>query len=173
MAASLYDISVRSYLQSLDALCGVLDKASAYCAEVDMAPDDLLSDRLADDMLPLTCQLHMATTHSLGTIAGIREGLFAPPRGIPELDYAGFRQRVEDAATELRAMEASDINAMSEKPVTFRISDMEIPFTAEGFVLSFSLPNLYFHTTTTYAILRAAGVPLGKRDFLGQMQVAG
>ena len=91
-------------------------------------------------------------------------------------DMAGrewFRQRIEDAATDLRAMEASEIDAMAEKPVTFRIGDMEIPFTAEGFVLSFSLPNLYFHTTTTYAILRAAGVPLGKRDFLGQMQVAG
>ena len=102
MAASLYDISVRSYLQSLDALCGVLDKTSAHCAENDMAPDDLLPHRLADDMLPLTFQLHMATTHSLGTIKGIREGLFAPPRGIPELDYAGFRQRIEDAGKRQR-----------------------------------------------------------------------
>ena len=49
--------------------------------------------------------------------------------------------------------------------------DIKIPFTAEGFLLSFSLPNFYFHATTAYDILRSKGVPIGKRDFLGRMRL--
>jgi hypothetical protein len=53
----------------------------------------------------------------------------------------------------------------------FQLRDFKIPFTAEGFIMSFSLPNFYFHATTTYDILRMKGVPLGKRDFMGQMRM--
>ena len=61
--------------------------------------------------------------------------------------------------------------ALEGKDVTFQIRDTKIPFTAEGFVQSFSLPNFYFHATTAYDILRSKGVPLGKRDFLGRMRL--
>jgi hypothetical protein len=172
MASSLYDISVRSYLQTLDALCNVLDKGSAHCAETGTGVDELLNHRIAEDMLPLSFQLHMAVTHSLGTIEGIRAGLFQPPRGIPDLDYAGFRQRIGETAGALRALTRDDVDGLAGKAMIFRIGEMEMPFTAEDFVLSFSLPNIYFHVTATYLILRGAGVPLGKRDFLGQMHMA-
>ena len=57
--------------------------------------------------------------------------------------------------------------------ILFKVGDFEMPFTAENFILSFSLPNLYFHATTAYDILRMAGAPLGKMDFLGQMRMSG
>jgi hypothetical protein len=53
----------------------------------------------------------------------------------------------------------------------FRIGGNEIPFTTTRFLLSFSLPNFYFHATTTYTVLRLHGVPLGKRDYLGQLRI--
>ena len=62
-------------------------------------------------------------------------------------------------------------NAVQGKDMTFQLRDMKMPFTAEGFLLSFSLPNFYFHATTAYDILRHKGVPLGKRDFLGRMRI--
>jgi len=55
--------------------------------------------------------------------------------------------------------------------MVFKVRDREVPFTAESFVLSFSLPNFYFHATTAYDILRTKGVPLGKRDVLGQLRL--
>jgi uncharacterized protein len=63
------------------------------------------------------------------------------------------------------------VNALEGKDVTFKVRDMTMPFTAEDFLLSFSLPNFYFHATTAYDILRLKGVPLGKRDFMGRMRL--
>jgi hypothetical protein len=60
---------------------------------------------------------------------------------------------------------------MEGKDVVFEIGGRKMPFTAEGFLMSFSLPNFYFHAATAYDILRMKGVPLGKRDFMGQMRM--
>ena len=62
------------------------------------------------------------------------------------------------------------MNDLEGKDVTFKIGEFKLPFTAEGFLMSFSLPNFYFHSATAYDILRNKGVPLGKRDFMGKMR---
>ena len=63
------------------------------------------------------------------------------------------------------------MDALAGRDVIFQMRDRKVPFTAENFLLSFSLPNFYFHATTAYDILRTKGVPLGKRDFLGRMRI--
>ena len=68
-------------------------------------------------------------------------------------------------------MKAEQVNEWEGKDVVFKLGEMSMPFTAEGFLFSFSKPNLYFHATTTYNILRMKAVPLGKRDFLGALQL--
>jgi hypothetical protein len=65
------------------------------------------------------------------------------------------------------------IDALEGGEVVFQIRDFKMPFTAEGFLMSFSLPNFHFHATTAYDILRSKGVPLGKRDYMGQMRMKG
>ena len=67
---------------------------------------------------------------------------------------------------------ADEVNGIEGRDVIFSVGDRKIPFKAEGFLMSFSLPNFYFHATTAYDILRKKGVPLGKRDFLGKMRIA-
>ena len=62
-------------------------------------------------------------------------------------------------------------NALEGREVTFQFRDRQIPFSAEGFVLSFSLPNFYFHAATAYDILRSRGAPIGKRDFIGELRI--
>ena len=84
------------------------------------------------------------------------------------LDYYGLQKQVADARNTLAAMPTDEVNALSGKDVVFEVGDLKLPFTAEGFVQSFSLPNLHFHATTAYDILRLKGVALGKRDYLGQ-----
>lgn len=173
MATSLYDMSVASYLQILGGIGHVLEKGAGYAAESGIDPAELVEARLRDDMLPLRFQLVSVAHHSLGAIRGIQAGLFQPPPSLPELDYGELQGLVGDAAEELRGLDRGEIDALAGRDVLFKLPGMEIPFTAENFVLSFSLPNFYFHATTAYDILRMKGVPLGKLDFLGQMRAAG
>ncbi len=172
MAISLYDISVTNYLQVLGALTGVLDKGAEFAGAGGPALPEIVDTRLHPDMLPFRFQVVSACHHSLGAIRGIREGVFSPPPAMPELDYAGLQGLVADAISGLQAETREGVEALEGKAMKFKMGDFELPFTAENFVLSFSLPNFYFHATTTYDILRMAGVPLGKMDFLGRMRVS-
>lgn len=171
MAISLYDISVSTYLQVLGGVAGVLAKGAEYAAEHDLDLPEIVETRLQPDMLPFRFQIISVAHHSLGAIEGIRQGLFQPPPSMPDLDYAGLQGLVDNAITKLKDTPREEIDALEGSSVTFRMGKVEIPFTTENFIMSFSLPNLLFHATTTYDILRMAGVPLGKLDFLGEMRV--
>ena len=124
-------------------------------------------------MLPLTFQLNSVIHHSFGAIEGVQAGEFNAISGLDTPDYAGFQANLAKAAQSLADLSADDVNALAGKDVVFKFGEMQMPFTAEGFLFSFSKPNLYFHATTAYDILRMKGVPLGKRDFLGQLQLKG
>jgi len=87
------------------------------------------------------------------------------------MDYAGLQRVVTEAREALQQVKAAEVDAVQGKDMTFQLPTMKIPFTAENFLLSFSLPNFYFHATTAYDILRHKGVPIGKRDFLGRMRI--
>lgn len=171
MAVSLYDISVASYLQLLGGVSKFLEKGASYFEEKGIDPGEVVDMRLHPDMLPFQFQLKSVSHHSLGAIRGIRDGLFAPPPTTPDLDYAGLASLVKQAETELQAQSREEIDAMAGKQVIFRLSRGDMPFSAENFVLSFSLPNLYFHATTAYDMLRMKGVPVGKLDYLGRMRL--
>jgi len=148
-----------------------VDKGSAWCTENGAALDDVLETRLHQDMLPLRFQLVSVVHHSLGALKGIEAGLFKPPSGVPDADYAGLQGRIAAARDELQAYPRGAVEALEGRDVVFELGERRIPFTAEGFVLSFSLPNLYFHAATAYDILRMKGVPVGKRDFMGQLRI--
>ena len=79
---------------------------------------------------------------------------------------------IENALSELKAISPDTVNSYAGKTIVFKIGEREMPFTAEHFVLSFSLPNFYFHCTTCYDLLRKRGVALGKIDYLGQMKIS-
>ena len=172
MAISLYDISVCSYLQTLGAISGVLKKGADFAREQNLDLAEIVQTRLRPDMRPFQFQVISVCHHSSGAITGIREGVFAPPPAMPEIDYAGLQGLVERASQELQAMSRNDIDGMEGKALKFKAGSFEIPFTAANFIMSFSLPNFYFHAATTYDILRMKGVPLGKIDFLGNMRVS-
>ena len=122
-------------------------------------------------MFPFAFQIWSVAHHSLGAIRGIEAGVFTPPPPIPTLDYAGWQTVVGDARETLAAMTPEAVNALEGKELVFKFADFQVPFEAVGFVLSFSLPNLHFHATTAYDILRMKGAPLGKRDYTGPMRI--
>jgi uncharacterized protein len=172
MAVSLYDLSVTNYLQTLGAMEGFLGKGIAHFQEKQTDPNTILEERLYADMLPFKFQVWSTAHHSRSAIRGVKEGVFGPPAPIPAtIDYAGLQKTVSEAREELQQVKPEEVDALQGKDVTFQLPSMKIPFTAEGFLLSFSLPNFYFHAATAYDILRHKGVPLGKRDFLGRMRI--
>lgn len=171
MAISLYDLSVASFLQTLGGVEGFLGRGLAHCHEKGIDPNEIVEARLFPDMLPFRFQVLSVAHHSIGAIRGVQAGVFAPPGPSAPLDYAGLQKTVTEAREALEKLTAADVNALEGKDMAFHIRDTKIPFTAENFLMSFSLPNFYFHATTAYDILRHKGVPLGKRDFLARMRV--
>ena len=171
MSISLYDISIRNYLQILSSISAVLDKGKAHAKENNIELSELVETKLVDDMAPLRFQLISVAHHSLGAINGLKAGVFGPPSSFPNLDYDGLHGLVTDAKNALEKLSEKEINALEGGDMRFEMGDFVLPFTAETFIQSFSLPNFYFHATTTYDILRMKGVPLGKMDFLGAMRV--
>ena len=171
MAITLYDSTVGSFLQTLGAVDGFLAKGLAHCKEKNIDPDEIVETRLFPDMLPFRFQVVAVAHHSAGAIAGAKAGAFAPP-GPSTADYAGLQKLVSDAKAALEAIKPDEVNGIEGKDVIFSVGDRKVPFKAEGFLMSFSLPNFYFHATTAYDILRSKGVPLGKRDYMGRMKLA-
>lgn len=171
MAISLYDLSVASYLQVLGGTIGVLEKGLKHCTENNIDPNTLVETRLHADMFPLQFQVNSVAHHSLGAIEGIKKGLFTPPPSPPAQDYRALQKVVADAIDALKKATPAEVNALEGRDMVFQFRDFKMPFTAEGFIMSFSLPNFYFHASTTYDILRMKGVPLGKRDFMGQLRM--
>lgn len=171
MAFSLYDASVANFLQTLEAVGGFLDKGLAHFREHGVDPEEIVEARLASDMLPLRFQIASVAHHSRGAIDAARNGTFRPPSAPADLNYARLQALVTEARTTLTAMSTETVNALEGRDVIFHLGDKQLPFVAETFLMTFSLPNFYFHATTAYDILRSKGVPLGKRDFLGRMKM--
>jgi uncharacterized protein len=171
MPTSLYDISVASYLQILGGVSAVLAKGEDCAEDGDVDLEKVVGYRLREDMAPFSFQVISVWHHSMNAIRGLKEGLFQPPPTMSDLDYEKLKGLVQEATKSLEGESREDIDALSGGPMVFKLGDREIPFTTDNFILSFSLPNFYFHATTLYDILRIHGVPLGKRDYLGKLRV--
>ncbi|RYY97987.1 MAG: DUF1993 domain-containing protein [Alphaproteobacteria bacterium] len=173
MAITLYDTTVALFIQTLGAMEGFLKRGLAHCEDNNIATGEVLETRLFADMLPFRYQVQAAIGHSVGAIEGVKGGVFKPPYGTPTSDYAALQAEVADALAKLKAYTPDEINALEGRDVIFNLGDRQMPFTAEGFLLTFSLANFHFHATTAYDILRSKGVPLGKRDYLGRIKLKG
>ena len=168
MTIGLYAATVPAWLQQLGALSHLIDKAEAWCTESGTTPAELIEARLIADMLPFGYQVKSCIGHSVDALDGVRAGVFTPDRsGWPE-DFAGLRAKVVGAIETLRAVEAAEVDGFVGRDMAFVMGEMRMDFTAEDFLLSFSMPNFYFHSATAYGLLRAQGITLGKRDYLGR-----
>lgn len=168
---SLYELSVETFLRTLDGAITIMEKGEQYYQENNKNLDELITMQLADDMLPFTFQVNSVRHHSLNAVKGMIRGEFNPPEPLPKLDYQGLKQVLIDAREELQQYSEDEINALVGNPMYFRMGDMELPFSTENFILSFSIPNLYFHLATLYDMLRMNGVPLSKSDYLSKTKI--
>ena len=185
MAISLYDLSVPTFLQTTRAVDGILKRAVRHCAETGADPDDLVAVRLVEDMAPFHFQIESLRNHSVWGLEAARTGVFAPPPLAGAVSFAELQAVVEDAVTALEALTPDDVNGWSgrqweidlfrpidpENASTSQWAPQGLALTPETYLLTYALPNFYFHATTAYHILRTCGVPIGKGDFEGQLRV--
>ena len=171
MQLTFYDVSIPCYQQMLDSTASILEKGQQHAEANDMTLEEISNYRLHESMLPFSFQIISVWHHSLGAITGMREGLFMPPPDKPGIDYAGLRGLIGEAQDAMAAETQDSMEALSGEHMLFRFGTNEVPFTTDNFLATFSKPNVYFHITTAYAMLRQLGVPLGKLDYLGNMKV--
>ncbi len=170
MTISLYDALIPNWQQTLGALAKLLDKAQTHCASDNLPDSALTGARLAPDMFPLSFQVKSAVVHSIGAIAAVRKGVFSPDRSPAPDNLADLKAMVTLAMDELSKVSDSEISAFIGNDMRFEAGERRMDFTAENYLLSFALPNFYFHAVTAYDILRNQGISIGKVDFLGQVR---
>ena len=170
MATSLYDLSVPTFLQTIGAVGGFLDKAVQHCAEIGADPDGFVDARLFPDMAPFHFQIEALSHHAAWGVEAVTTGVFAPPPLVGSMPFADLQAMVAEADAKLRGFTRNEVDACAGKHLDMQIGPRRLAFTTENFILSFSLPNFHFHAVTAYDILRANGVPIGKRDYEGRLR---
>ena len=171
MPFSLYHASVGAYLQILPSVAGLVTKAEAHCAEQGLPAETITGARLADDMWPFAKQVSESVHHSAKAIAGLRAGVFGPELDPAPLDFASLHAMVADARAMLEAVDPAEIDGMVGRDMRFEFGTRHMDFTAEDFLLTFSLPNFHFHSSAAYAVLRNQGLAVGKMDYLGKLRL--
>jgi hypothetical protein len=166
MALSMYTASVPVFQHMLRNLSHILDKADANAQARKFDPAVLMTARLAPDMLPFTRQVLIACDAAKNGVARI-SGVEAPKFEDNEASIAELKARIQKTLDYLATVPASAVDGTEDKEVTFPVGrDKTRTMTAQAYLLTWTLPNFFFHVTTAYAILRHNGVDLGKTDYL-------
>ena len=168
MSLSLHSATVASYLQILGSVGRLVDKAEEHCRASGLPDEALTGARLADDMWPFAKQVFECAHHSARAVAGAREGVFRPEIDPAPTDFAALKDEISGAVALLEAVTPEEMDGLADRSLRFEFGPNGMDFVVTDFLLSFSLPNFYFHATTTYDILRAEGLKVGKRDFIGR-----
>lgn len=165
MAMSMYSASVPVFQHMLRNLVHILDKAEAYAQARNFDPAALTTYRLAPDMLPFTRQVLIACDAAKNGVARL-SGVEAPKFEDNEATFGELKERVRKTIAYLDTVPADVMEGTEDRQVTFPVARETRTMQAQAYLLTWMLPNFFFHLTTAYAILRHNGVDLGKRDYL-------
>jgi uncharacterized protein len=167
MSISMHDASAPIFVRTLNNMLAWLDKAQAYADSRKFETANFLGLRLAPDMLPFTRQIQIVTDGIKGCMARLA-GQEVPKWDDTETSFDELRARIRKTLDYVQSFSAEQINGTENKEILLPTRQADpLRFTGEAYLKHFVLPNLFFHATTTYALLRHGGVDLGKRDFLG------
>ncbi len=163
----MYTVSIPVFLQHLNGLNTVLDKAASWAAARKVNETDLLNMRLSPDMFNLARQVRAATDHAINAAARLSGN--EPLKFVnDETTIPQLKDRIAKAINYLKGVKQTEIDGTESKDISITFpSGQTRQFTGQSLLLGNSLPNFYFHTTTAYDILRQCGVEIGKRDFMG------
>jgi hypothetical protein len=166
MTISMYQASMPVLIKVMGNLAEILNKAEAHAVAEKIDATVFLQARLYPDMYPLVRQVQIATDVAKGCASRLA-GQTPPSFEDNETTFAELQDRIAKTIDLLQAVTPEQVDGTEDTTITLKVGGRERSFQGLPYLLEFVLPNVYFHTTTAYAILRHWGVALGKADFLG------
>ncbi len=163
---SMYDATIPPIKHTLNNLSAVLKKAQVYAEAKKIDPSVLLAARLFPDMYPLSRQVQIATDMSKGAAARLA-GVEIPKYEDNETTFDDLQARISKTIAFLDGIKPVQLEGAETRDISIAVGKSELAFTGQDYLLSWVNPNVYFHVTTAYDILRHNGLELSKRDFLG------
>ncbi len=168
MTTPIYKSTIGVMIRQAEALVGIMEAGRAHLGD---DADAFIHERLIEDMLPFSFQIRAVCHQSIGGIQSMRSGEAGPPPDMNISSYAELEGLLADTITALKAIEPSELDSLLDNDLIFALGDFKLPFKGLGFLTSFMMPNFFFHMTTAYNLLRQKGVPIGKREYLGAMDM--
>jgi hypothetical protein len=166
MTISMYQASVPAFVRALNNLSAILEKGAAHAQAHKIDEAVLLGSRLFPDMLPLTKQVQLASD-SAKSGAGRLAGAEFPAFDDTEATFQELAQRIRNTITYLQTLRPEQIDGSEDKTVSWQTRSSTKSMQGLPYLMYHVLPNVHFHVTTAYAILRHNGIEIGKKDFLG------
>ena len=168
MSLSMYQASVPRIVNMLTNLDHLLDKALVHIESKKWNETALTQFRLYPDMLPLTRQVQIACDTAKGVVARLA-GVEIPAYEDNEVSFADLKLRIAKTIAFVNGFSAAQIDGSEDKDIVTKRGDVETRYKGMQFLLNHAMPNVYFHVTTVYAMLRHNGIEIGKRDYLGKV----
>jgi hypothetical protein len=162
----MYQASVPRFVNILGNLSNILDKAQAHVDAKKIDATTLTGYRLFPDMLPMTSQVQIACDTAKGVVARLA-GVEIPVYEDNEKTFADLKARIAKTIAFIQTLTPGQIDGTEDKEIVIKRRDKETRYNGMQFLLGHALPNVYFHVTTAYNILRHNGIEIGKRDYLG------
>jgi len=167
---SMSSAAIGTYEITLNAVSKLLDKAEAYATAKKIDPSVLLGMRLAPDMFALTKQVQVVTDQAKNGSARLA-GVEPPKFEDNETTIAQLKERIAKTVAFVKSLDRKAIDAAGERTINFPLGPNKGEMKGADYFNHFNLPNLYFHAAMAYAILRHAGVEVGKQDFLAGIPI--
>ncbi len=166
MPISMYEASIPVFLRYLERLAGLVDTAESHVRVHKIEATELLTARLAPDMLPFEAQVRIVANFALRACFPL-VGRDIPPYGEFEVSFAGLRECIARAVVLVSSLEPALFEGSESRTLESKAGNAVVSLPAPEFLFQYELPNFLFHLTAAYSILRSRGVAIGKADFDG------
>ena len=169
MSISMYDFSIPVLTRGLTNLSAILDKAAAHAAAKKFDSVVLAQSRLFPDMYPLVRQVQIVCDTAKGAAARLA-AIEVPKHEDTEATFADLKARIAKTLDVVKSITPAQMQDAENRSIELKFPSGTWKFTAVAYLTDFVMPNFYFHISMVYALLRKAGVEIGKGDYLGAIQ---
>jgi hypothetical protein len=166
MKISMYQASAPRFANTLRNLSAILDKADAHAGHLKLDPTVIGNLRLIADMFPLSRQVQIACDTAKGAVARLA-GVDIPKHEDTEQTIPELKARIAKTIAFVESVPQSSLEGSEDREVVMKMRSGEVKYAGLQYLMGHAYPNFYFHVTTAYNILRANGVEIGKRDYIG------
>jgi uncharacterized protein len=167
MSLTMYTATVPTCVRALNNLAAILEKAAAHAEARKINPSVLLNTRLFPDMLPLSTQIHIANDIAQGGAARLA-GAEVPAFEMKERSFGEWIAATRHSIAYLESLKPSQFEGSEDRTVNWNTRTSTRTMQGTPYLFNHVLPNVFFHVTTAYGILRQSGLELGKLDYLGK-----